>query len=94
MNIEIFARDEDFFIRLPGSTMALRWFCEEGSWGKAKEKLPDVSNEVIYRERHTVQNIGGVKVDKYEKGVVISSDEAKALGDSVTAHGGPLRDDK
>lgn len=41
MNIEIFAGEGDFYIRLPGSPMALHWFCEEGNWVNAKEKLPD-----------------------------------------------------
>jgi len=41
MKIEIFAGEEEaFYIRLPGSSGALRWFCREGSWFNAREQLP------------------------------------------------------
>lgn len=48
MNIEIFAGEGDFYIRLPGGSMALRWFCEAGNWINAKEKPPDRAQRVEF----------------------------------------------
>jgi len=51
MKIEIFAgEEEEFYIRMPGSAGALRWFCCEGSWLNAREKLPKGARKAEFFE--------------------------------------------
>ena len=40
MKIELFAAEEDFFIRLPGGAGALRWFCRQGRWLNERASVP------------------------------------------------------
>jgi len=51
MKINIFAGEEEvFYIRPPGSSGALRWFCREGRWLNAREKLPEGARKVEFSE--------------------------------------------
>lgn len=51
MKIEIFAGEGgEFYIRPPGSSGALRWFCSEGSWFNAREQLPDGARKAEFGE--------------------------------------------
>jgi len=50
MNIEIFAGEGDFYIRLLGSPGVVRWFREEESWGQVKAPLPDGARKVAFGE--------------------------------------------
>lgn len=38
--LEIYDAGGDYYLRLAGSTGALRWSCRDGDWRAAPEKLP------------------------------------------------------